>query len=217
MTVLARTPSIAPLSIAYETEHCFVRDLVVTDACDTICNWLSDPQVAKALNAPVGALSMDELRRYIAGHDGINGHLVGVFRRDGGDIIGLWSLYVDWEQSEFLVNVLLPGNVDGELGVFRETGRQLYRIMFEDRGLGAMRYNVLASNHRMQERLAVPGDESIARPEHVSRTASAGGTGQEELRHYRMTREQYFEVRARRAERDAIWRQARKAREEGNV
>jgi hypothetical protein len=203
-----------PINISYETEHCIVRDLEASDACETICNWMSDPEIAKGLNAPVLALSMDDLHKYIASHNRIDGHLLGVFDRPTGQILGLWSVYLDWEHREFLINVLLPGNVSGELGVLRETGRPIYRIMFEDRGMEALRFNVLASNQRVQERLAVPGDEAIAKPEHVSRTPSASGSGQEEVRHYRITRDQYVEIRARRAERDAKWREARSTRKD---
>ena len=201
-----------PPDISYETEHCVVRDLETSDACGTICNWLSDPDIAKALNAPVRALGMDDLLKYIAGHNRIEGHLLGVFDKRTVQILGLWSVYVDWNLSEFLVNVLIPGNVEGELGAMKETGRPLYAIMFRDLGLQTMRYNVLASNRVMQDRMRLSGGAGIAAPEHISSVASATGSGEEAVQHFRINREQYEEIVARRSERDAAWREARKSR-----
>ena len=210
----ARVSKAAPFNIAYESEHCTVRELEPADACETICGWMADPAIAKALNAPVRALSMDDLRKYIAQHDRVDGHLLGVFKRSTGELIGLWSVYVDWEQSEFLVNVLIPGKIDGEYGALNETGRPLYAIMFEDCGLETMRYNILASNHYMQDRMSIPNSPRTVVPEHISEARSASGDGRETIQHFRMNREQYLKARSQRAERDAAWLVARKARRE---
>ena len=212
MAIPARAATQAALNISYETEHCLVRELDPSDASDVICGWMSDPDVARALNAPARAISMDELHRYIAQHDRVTGHLLGVYRKQDGALIGLWSVYVDWQYREFLVNVLIPGKIEGELGALKETGRPLYDIFFDDLGLEVMCYNVLESNRNVLDRPA-----SNIPPEHATTVASASGSGAETINHFRMTREVYCDMRARREERDAVWREARKARREGGA
>lgn len=206
------SPRTTPTDIAYDTPHCTVRELVSADACQQICNWMSDPAIARALNAPVRALTIDDLRKYIADHDRIAGHLLGIFRKSDRELIGLWSVYVDWQQSEFLVNVLIPGSIEGDLGAMKETGRPLYAIMFDDLGLDVMRYNVLSTNQFI---LGRPGN-SVA-PEHTSSVASAVGQGHETVNHYRVTRADRERIRAERADRDKAWIAARNARRTGDA
>lgn len=195
----------SPLNISYETPNSFVRELELSDACEAMCNWMADPDIAKAVNAPTKALSMDDLRRYIAGHDRINGHLLGVFDNRNRELVGVWSVYIDWEYREFMMSVLLPGRIAGDLGGERESGRPLFQIMFIDLDLQVMRGNVVSSNKRMLDRVK-------AEPEHTSRVPSATGQGHEVIHHYSMTREQYLKIRSERAERDAAWIAERKER-----
>lgn len=155
---------------------------------------------------------MDELRRYVASFDRVNGHLLGIFDRRSGGIVGLWSVYIDWEHSEFMLNLLIAGKIGGELGALKESGRPLFDFMFDDLGLETMRYNVLASNARMHERFRDPILSKLDGPEHKSRVASATGPEPETILHYRMSRAQHLEIRAQRAARDAEWRAQKAAR-----
>lgn len=191
-----------PLNISYETEHCLVRELELTDPLEEIGRWMSRPDIAKGLNAPVRELGTDELRKYILGHNRIDSHALGVFDRQTGTLKGLWSVYVDWKTKEFLVNVLLAEKVDSDIGGLRETGRPLYAIMFDELGMETLRFNVLESNDRIQGRLT-------RQPEHVTRIETSNAGGADAIHHFRITREQYYEIRSRRAERDEQFRRKR--------
>lgn len=196
-----------PVSISYETENAFVRELELSDASETICNWMANPETAKALNAPARALSLDDLRKYIAGHDRITGHLLGIFDKRNGKLVGLWSVYVDWQHNEFLINVLVAERIGGELGALKETGRPLYEFMFLKLGMSAMCFNMLESNDRITSRM-------LRQPDHKSRVQSQSGEGQETIMHYRTTRERWLEVVSTRAERDAEWLARKQARQQ---
>lgn len=212
MAETAQAAKRAPVNIAYETENCTVRELEPDDACETIAGWLADPETARALNAKPRAIGMDELRAYIASFNRVNGHLLGIFDRKTGAIVGFWEVYIDWEHSEFLLNVLVAERIAGDFGALKESGRPLYDFMFYDLDLETMRYNVLASNARMQARLREPILSKLNGPEHSSAVASAAGPQPETILHYRMTRAQHLEIRAQRAERDAEWRAKKAAR-----
>ena len=95
LPAVAPAPSSMAVNIAYESQHCRVRELELDDACADIGNWMADPAIARALNAPARALSLDDVRKYIASHDRISGHLLGVFRKQDGALIGIWSVYID--------------------------------------------------------------------------------------------------------------------------
>lgn len=195
------------LNISYETEHCIVRELEITDDCDALSQWMSVPETAKALNAPARALSKDDLRKYVLSHNRRDGHLLGVFSRSSQRLIGVWSVYVDWEYREFLVNVLIAEQTESEIGTLRETGRPLYHLMFMELELEAMCFNIVASNSRMQSRLA-------RAPNHTSEVPSATGQGTETVNHYRMTKARYLELHANREQRDAEVIARRKAHQQ---
>jgi hypothetical protein len=49
-----------PQNISFETPHCFVRELELNDELELLSDWLSDPQIARSLNAPVGSTRSPE-------------------------------------------------------------------------------------------------------------------------------------------------------------
>ena len=191
-----------PLNIRYETDHCFVRNLELTDPLEVIGKWMAQPDIAKGLNAPVGKLTIEDARRYVSSHDRIKSHALGVFSKATGELQGLWAVYIDWERKEFLVNVLLAEKFESDVGGVEETGRPIYALLFDEHGMQSLRFNVLASNDKMRNRIT-------RAPEHVTRTASPDGGGADAIHHFRISREQYYELRARRAERDEQFRRKR--------
>src|SRR6185369_1903062 len=66
----------APITIRVETEHYLVRSLDVADATERAGAWLADPAKAIMINAVPRAMSLAELKEYIASHDRIRGHLL---------------------------------------------------------------------------------------------------------------------------------------------
>lgn len=191
-----------PLNISYETDNCIVRELELTDPLEVIGGWMAQPEIARGLNAPARVLGVEDLRKYVAGHNRIDSHALGVFDRKTGALKGLWSVYVDWKTKEFLVNVLLAEKIDSDIGGLRETGRPLYAIMFDDLGMESLRFNVLESNGRVRERIS-------RQPEHVTRIRATNADETDAIHHFRINREQYYEIRAQRAERDAQFRRRR--------
>jgi hypothetical protein len=191
-----------PLNIRYETEHCIVRELELTDPLEVIGGWMAQPDIAKGLNAPARVLDIEDLRKYVTSHNRIDSHALGVFDRKTGTLKGLWSVQVDWKTKEFLVNVLLAEKIDSDVGGIRETGRPLYAIMFDDLGMEALRYNVLESNDKVLWRPTRP-------PEHITKINTSNAGKPDAIHHFRITREQHYENRSRWAERDEQFRQKR--------
>lgn len=193
-----------PLNISYETDNCIVRELEVTDPLDVICGWMARPEIADGLNAPARQLDVDELRNFVASRNRIDSHALGVFDRASGKLVGMWTVYVDWSRREYLLNVLLAEKIPGAQGGLRETGRPLYAIMFVDLDMETLVYNVMASNEEMIGRLP-------STPVRVSDVPSVSG-GTAKSQSYRVTRQEYFEIRSRRAERDAEFDRKREER-----
>lgn len=192
----------SPINISYETPHCFVRELEVHDDLEALCAWMADPRITGGLNAPVGRLTLEDARKYVASHDRIHSHALGVFSKATGRLQGLWAVYIDWDRKEFLVNVLLADKFESEVGGMEETGRPIYALLFDEHGMETLRFSVLASNERVRGRIT-------REPVHVAPTARPDGKGEDAIHHFRISREQYYELRSRRAERDEQFRQKR--------
>jgi RimJ/RimL family protein N-acetyltransferase len=175
-----------PFAIRVDTEHYLVRSLDVADATERAGQWLADPQKAKMINAPARALSLTEMRDYIAGHDRIAGHILGIFDKANGNHIGFWAVYVDWSLQEFLANVLVGERGSAAPGARRATQRPVMAYFFEDLGLETLRFSVLSRNENVGDKIERAG----LAPEHMSFTASVEGQAAlEEVQHYRVSKE----------------------------
>ena len=138
------TRPFSPETIRFETENYLVRDLEPGDCTERVCAWMADPQTAEMLNAPARVMTAEAFGDYVSGHDRIDGHVLGVFDKARKVQIGMWSVFIDWELGEFLVNVLIPEAGPGELGPRRETLLPLLELMFEVKELQMVRCSVLA-------------------------------------------------------------------------
>lgn len=194
---VANPPHLQPRTIRLETEHYIVRTLEPADVTERACAWFGDPSKTNTINLPPRALTIQEFTDYITSHDQVTGHALGIFDRASGLHIGLWAIYVDWEQSEYLLNVLV-GERGYEHGVRRETQRKITDLFFNELGLDTMRCSVMARNERLDGRFALIGWV----PEHTTYKPSANGEAFEEIHHYSLKREKWLSYRNQRDLRD---------------
>jgi hypothetical protein len=186
------TPN-APLTIRLETPHYILRNIEIADVTPRWGAWLADPKKAHMINSPARALDVESLRKYVADHDRISGHLLGIFAKPSGQMVGFWSVYVDWERSEFLVSVLI-----GERGAVSRNARAESQIVLLDHfydtlGLETFRCSALARNAFMTRYLI---DNGAVR-EHTSYRASTTEQAFVEVGHYRAPREAWHRLRAK--------------------
>ncbi|MDZ4741258.1 MAG: GNAT family protein [Alphaproteobacteria bacterium] len=180
---VANIPS--PRIIRLETPHHIVRTAELSDATQRWCKWLLDPATSRLLNAKPAEMTMENLRTYIARFDRSQSHLLGIFDKQTGLIVGIRSLYVDYVRKEFQDNILI-GEPE-ERGKFARTESTdvIMPYFFEELGMESSRCSVLAYNSRMLEVIARKGwvlERTTMKP-------SAAGGPPIEVRHYRLTRE----------------------------
>jgi RimJ/RimL family protein N-acetyltransferase len=186
----------APQDFRIETRRFILRDLERADVTERACAWLADPVKARMINAVPRAMTPDQFGDYIADHDRISGHLLGVFDKRSGDLVGLWAVHIDWEYSEFRLSVLIGERIPGAVNIRSETQRELLRHLFEVCGLTTLRCSVLARNDAIGAKVfAAAGVE----PEHVSYNVGAQKEGFIEVRHYRVSRDIWRDLAARAA------------------
>ena len=168
-----------------ETPHYLLRTIELDDASEAWAQWMSHPETARMLNARPGVAAVKEIRDYIATFDGHNKHLLGIFQKDGGALVGIRALIIDWQRREFVVNVLVGEVTARGQGAREETRKVLYRHFFEVLGMNAARCMVLAHNAPILRVMEKGGWELVD----TNYKAAVGGGAPLEVRTYRLTRE----------------------------
>ena len=172
-------------TIRIETPHYIVRTVDASDATERWCKWLLDPATCRQLNMAPTEMSMDRLRAYIARFDRSTSHLLGIFEKESGLIVGIRSIYVDHGAKAFLDNILI-GEVEARGKHARaESTDAIQPYFFEALGLESARCTILGHNSHMLEIVARKGWVH----EHSDFKPIAGGGQMVEIRHYRLTRE----------------------------
>lgn len=197
---MTETVANADPDMHFESVNYFVRPLADADAGLDWGEWTNDPFNAALLNAKPFAMSVEERRRYIGDfkehHDRF---IIGVFEKQAGTMIGFGTLFLDRGHREFLGNILLGHPDHRNLGVGRELRDLFYGQMFEVLGFKSARANVVATNSFMIDLLLRRGWTI----EHTSFIPDSEGKGLTEMRHLRLTRDDWRAYLDRQKERAA--------------
>lgn len=183
----------APSDIHLETAHFILRTMKAGDPLERAAAWLADPAKARMINAPARAMTREAFQRYLDSHDRQRGHLLGIFGKDGA-LLGFWAVYVDWDLSEFQVNVLVGQRGRSSRGAREETQIALLDHFFDTLGLQTFRCTVMARNRYVDVNLLTDGGATL---EHTSWKPSATAEEFVELHHYRADTAAWHRLRER--------------------
>lgn len=174
-----------PHSIALETPDFVIRTLETGDASEAWRDWLADPETAHMLNAKPEVLSVDAVRKYIASFDRMRAHLLGIFEKRTGRLVGIRAVYVDPKQSAFLVNVLVGDKNARGKGARRQSRAAVYRYFFEVMNLATAHATVVAHNAIVLAGMAKRGWIEDG----VEHRVNASGPGHVEIHKFRLPRD----------------------------
>jgi RimJ/RimL family protein N-acetyltransferase len=176
---------VAPRTIRLETPHYIVRTIEQSDGTDNLRGWMTDPVTVRGLNARPTAWTDKELREYVAKFDRVTSHLLGIFEKETGLLVGVRALYVNHQRKEFLVNVLIGESQARGKGARTESSEAMYRFFFTEMGMHAALCTVLSTNDailRVMDRNGWVQVRSDLKP-------AANGQGFVEIREFRLSRE----------------------------
>ncbi|MBI1211079.1 MAG: hypothetical protein GC190_06415 [Alphaproteobacteria bacterium] len=184
----------APRAIQLETPNYIVRSLETADITEGWQSWLADPVTANNLNARPAKLTFEELADFVRSFDRVTAHLLGIFDKCSGLLIGIRAVMIDAEQDEFLVNILVGETGARNKGARSETRDVMYRYFFEEMDLASARCSVLGTNQQILKVM----DRNGWVHEHSSYKPAANREAFVELRHYRLTRDEWRRREAQR-------------------
>ena len=176
-----------PRTISLETPNFLVRTMELDDIGPGWQDWLKDPVTARNLNARPESLSEETLRNYVRSFDRAKAHLLGIFEKEWGRLIGLRAIYVNPETGEFLVNVLIGESDARNKGARSQSREVMYRYFFEEMDLKSAVCTVVSTNEttlKVMDRNGWVHEGSTRKP-------AADGQGFVELLTFRLTREEW--------------------------
>lgn len=175
----------APRAIHLETPNYLVRTMELSDVGPGWQEWLKDPETQRNLNARPETLSEDALKGYVTSFDRSNNHLLGIFEKTSGRMIGLRSVYINPQGRDYIVNVLIGESDARNKGARSETREVIYRYFFEDMDLDPAICSVVSTNAAI---LRVMDRNGWVR-EGSSRKPASSGEGFVELIRFRLARD----------------------------
>lgn len=118
-----------------ESPRFVIRSLTREDVGDAFIGWLADPEVMIGMNLPRRRLSRTEAVAYVLSVDHRRSFRLGIQLRDGGALIGCFSVDVDplhgWGETAVVVGERSWWGKD----VVREARARLLDFLFDEVGL----------------------------------------------------------------------------------
>lgn len=173
-----------PRLIRLESPNYVLRSVQPDDEMGSWGEWMSDAETAQMLNARPTVLTEAEFKRYVQSFDRVNNHLLGIFPKDGGAFVGIWAVYIDWNRSEFLINVLVGARDARGKGARKETSDLINPFFFEEMGLSTQHCFAVSSNHSIIGVLQAKSWTLVGREQ----KPAANGEGMVELLHFQLSR-----------------------------
>jgi len=174
-----------PLTISLESPQFLLRSLEATDDGTAWGDWLDNAETAALLNVAPTRLTPDDFRAYVNRFDCTHAHALGIFRRDSQTLVGLWSIYIDWPNRHFIVNLLVGEPHERNRRVRAETADLVHRQFFEELGLLNAHCSAVESNLQIRRILETKGWQLVSR-EHKAAPDGATPVG---ILHYILPRD----------------------------
>ena len=177
--------------VSIDSENFIIRSLKPSDATDCFSSWFDAPDVREVLNLPPQKRTKADMETYIRSFDQRSDLLLGIVTKSSGLLVGMLSLYIDWQSGRFIANMIIGEPGYRHKGVTMEITPPFREYFFKTCGLKVMTATALAHNAPIRAYLENTGWklDRIVKGEVKSTT---GGTPID-LCHYSITAEAWFQ------------------------
>jgi RimJ/RimL family protein N-acetyltransferase len=135
--------------VRIHSEKYLIRTIEADDASDRWANWMSDPEAMHMLNMPARSWKKADVIDYIKTFDQRSNLLLGIFEKQGGTHIGIFTVDINYVLSQFLVNLLIGEPEYRNKHVTSSLTMPFREYFFETLGLNMAMASVLARNAAM--------------------------------------------------------------------
>jgi len=142
------TQTLGP-TLRFETPDFILRSLVLGDESEDWGAWFADPRIARMLNSPPRARTLEQLRKHINLHDRIDRHALGIYTKADNRLIGIRTVNIHVSRQAFDIHIVVGTDSDWGKGAMEQTVNVLYDWGFETRDFLWCEASVLAHNKKM--------------------------------------------------------------------
>lgn len=143
--------------VRLESDKYLVRTIEPSDASERWAQWMSEPDLAHALNLPERRWSKADIIKYVAGFDQRTVLLLGIFDKPSGAHIGIFTVDINPVTGQFISNMLIGEPEYRHIGVMMSLTVPYRDYFFETLGLKVALGSVLARNTPVIEYLRKTG------------------------------------------------------------
>jgi RimJ/RimL family protein N-acetyltransferase len=146
----APNPSIIPKKkVRIHSDKYLIRTIEAEDASDRWASWMSDPEVRYMLNLGARSWKKADVLDYIKTFDQQRTLLLGIFDKQSGMHIGIFTVDINYVLGHFLLNLLIGEADYRNKHVTTSFAEPFLTYFFETLGLNAAMASVLARNAPM--------------------------------------------------------------------
>jgi RimJ/RimL family protein N-acetyltransferase len=139
-------PMIAKKKVRINSEKYLIRTIGMDDASDRWASWMSDPEAMHMLNMPARNWKKNDVIDYIKTFDQRSSLLLGIFEKESGRHIGIFTVDINYARGQFLVNLLIGEPEYRNKHVTSSLTLPFREYFFETLGLNVSLASVLARN-----------------------------------------------------------------------
>jgi RimJ/RimL family protein N-acetyltransferase len=142
-------PEQSKRNVRIDSEKYLIRTIEPDDASDRWASWMSDPEVVHMLNLRARTWKKADVLDYIKTFDQLSSLLLGIFEKQSGTHIGVFTVDINQVRSQFLVNLLIGEPEYRNKHVTSSIAMPFHEYFFETLGLNMAVASVLAHNAPM--------------------------------------------------------------------
>ena len=142
-------PEQSKRNVRIDSEKYLIRTIETDDASDRWAGWMSDPEVMHMLNLRARTWKKADVLDYIKTFDQQSSLLLGIFEKQGGTHIGVFTVDINQVRSQFLVNLLIGEPEYRNKHVTSSIAMPFHEYFFETLGLNMAVASVLGHNAPM--------------------------------------------------------------------
>jgi RimJ/RimL family protein N-acetyltransferase len=132
--------------VRIDSEKYLIRTIEPDDGSDRWASWMSDPEVMHMLNLRPRTWMKADVLDYIKTFDQQSSLLLGIFEKQSGTHIGIFTVDINQVQSRFRVNLLIGEPGYRNKRVTSSIAMPFHEYFFETLGLNMAIASVLAHN-----------------------------------------------------------------------
>jgi RimJ/RimL family protein N-acetyltransferase len=136
-------------NVRIDSEKYLIRTIEPDDASDRWASWMSDPEAMHMLNLRARTWKKADVLDYIKTFDQRSSLLLGIFEKQRGMHIGIFTVDINQVRSRFLVNLLIGEPEYRNKHVTSSIALPFREYFFETLGLNMSMASVLARNAPM--------------------------------------------------------------------